>query len=221
MSKKEFAGAVGPTSHPNQLTYLAWAVGPCLNVYRGSTGITVSAWEIQRADTGEFVDRNFIPSRGANRREWEATIMGIAGVCERLPPTSTALIRVRQEELAEAFASGFRKTSGKPMAGQDFWSKLLVVIADKALRVSVDFAPEDDTFRTLKEDAKKEGIRQFDKLGEAQVRASVEVAKPKRRLRPGFDPVEGGEIEEPALILRRPNQFAGRRRLSANRKAMK
>ncbi|AZO61232.1 MAG: hypothetical protein E5Y51_05650 [Mesorhizobium sp.] len=161
-----------------------------------------------------MVDRNFIPSRGANRREWEATIMGIAGVCERLPPTSTALIRVRQEELAEAFASGFRKTSGKPMAGQDFWSKLLAVIADKALRVSVDFAPEDETFRTLKEDAKEEGIRQFDKLGEAQVRASVEVAKPKREWKPAFEPDEEGFVEQPALILRKPKRVAARRRLN-------
>ncbi|RUW77701.1 MULTISPECIES: hypothetical protein [unclassified Mesorhizobium] len=175
-----------------------------MNVYRGSTGITVSAWEIQRADTGELFDRYFIPSRGANRREWEATIMGIAGVCERLPLNSAVLIRVRQEELAEAYACGFRKTSGKPMAGQEFWSKLLAVIADKALRVTVEFAVEDNTFCTLREDAKKEGIKQFEKLGESSVRASVEIAKPKRPIRPSFDPAEGGEIDEPALILRRP-----------------
>ncbi|MER8627323.1 hypothetical protein [Mesorhizobium sp. M1143] len=198
-SKYEAGPSPEGTSEPG---YFAWAVGPCFPVFVGSSGVTVSGWEIRKSGTGELVDRDFIASRNANRREWEGTIMGIAGVCEMVPAGSVVLVKVRQKEMAEAYSSGFLRTSGKPMAGQEFWSKLLTLIAAKSLRVSVEFALDDAVFESLREDAKGEGIKQFDRLGEDGLRSSAKPPKAKRLDRSPFEAVEG-EVDQQLLISRR------------------
>lgn len=206
---------INPAGWIEQPTYIAWAIGPCFNALVGSSGVTVSGWETHQVDTGNRVDRKFIPSKNANRREWEGTIMGIAGVCEELPINSHVLIKVRQRELSEAYGHSFRKTNGKPMAGEEYWVRLLGVIRDKNLRVSVEFAPEDSIFESLRKDARNEGIKQFNQMGLESVLATVQPAKAKSQGKPPFEPVDG-YIDQPSLIARKPRR--ARRKKPVDRK---
>lgn len=181
---------------------IAYAIGPSYPSFPGSSGVTVSAWEIHLS-TGELVERLMIPSAFADRHQWLATIRAIRGVCESplVDPGDTIRILIRIEPLVVCLKNGFVNSDGSLAKNHAEGVLLMELIRERQLNVTLEYVPKvpkDQTFKALKADARAGAIEQCKRLGSlAQTTALLSCHQ-----RPGPFQSVGGYVDRPAPIRR-------------------
>ena len=184
--------------------YDAWACGSDLPVATGHTGTSASGWVIKPVGQDLILEAKQIASTTSNRRVWEAGIMAVMGVVEFVLPGASVIVRMNDKALINAINDNFRKTDGKPMAGEEFWSRLQGLRNVNRLRLkAVQAEANDETMEALRRRVRTVAEFRLDQLGEAKaLRDAVGPAqKPSRG--GDFPPIEGGYVEKPNPIRRK------------------
>lgn len=184
----------------NSKSYDAWSYGMALPMFPGSTGFSASGWITV---SGTNLDSHAIPSRGPNRREWEASIMAAKGVVESVAEGSTVALRLHNKTLVAAFNNCFQNSDGEATAGRDLWEPLEALRIAKRIALNITTAePNDGMMTDLKEYVRDCANRQLEKKGEDAALRGALAPRIKAGRGGAFPPIEG-YVEKPKAIRRK------------------
>lgn len=145
---------------------LAIAVATVASPQSGSPGVSASAWQIFDAATGEKIGGpRTIPSRAANRYQWYALIKAVCGVIEDCLSGDEVTVEISMADLATAFQSEGLGVDGKYVKDGQTIAEVIKLVAEKRVRLSVEYAPVGPRQRDLKKKALAQANVQLRRLG--------------------------------------------------------
>lgn len=173
-------------------TYIAWAHGAARYAGEGRTGTSASGWIVRSANgpAGDL-ENKVLPSRGSNRRSWEARICAIRGPVDYVENGATIEVRMNNLEMVAAVNANFVNSKGGCVKGIEFLGPLLREIDRKKLTLKAILAPKHDLTMAMLQAAVGDAAEQrLRAIGPEAALAGSLAPKPKKpRKRKKFPPI--------------------------------